>query len=335
MTSPTASRRTILAAIAALPLAGCAARAVHGTDAGGVERLDPALDRIIPRTAHVETIATGYRWAEGPVWNARDGSLLFSDVPANVIHRWVPGEGARPWLDPSGLAGPIPAEIREAGANGLAIDRAGSLVMGDSGSRTVARLDMATRAKTVLADRFEGKRFNSPNDVALAHGGAIYFTDPPYGLAGGDASPVKELAFNGVYRLASDGAVTLIDDGLSFPNGIALSPDERTLYVSISDPERPELLAYPLDAAGRAGTPRRLFDFRAGVAAKQPGLPDGMTVDARGTLFATGPGGVHVLTPDGRLLGRIATGVAIANCAIGAGYLYLASSDRIARIALA
>lgn len=331
----TTHRRGILAGIAAMPLAACAKRLAGGDAATGIERIDPMFDAIVPRGAAVEVIATGYRWTEGPVWNARDGSLLFSDVPANVVHRWTPAGGAQPFLDPSGLAGPIPATIREAGANGLALDAAGRLVMGDSGTRVVARIDLATRAKTILCDRFDGKRFNSPNDVALARDGAIYFTDPPYGLADGDASPLKELAFNGVYRLASDGTVTLIDDSLSFPNGVALSPDQRTLYVAISDPERPELLAYPLDAAGNAGAPGVFADFRPGVAAKRPGLPDGLKVDARGTVFATGPGGVHVFSPQGRLLGRISTGVAIANCAIAPGYLYLASSDRIARVRLA
>ncbi|MCD2324037.1 SMP-30/gluconolactonase/LRE family protein [Sphingomonas sp. IC-56] len=328
------SRRACLAAAAALPLA---ARAhAYAPQAPAVQRFDPELDRILATDAKVEVIASGYRWTEGPVWVRDGGYLLFSDVPANIVHRWQPGRGAAPFLQPSGLVGPIPAAIREAGANGLAIDAQGRLVMADSGTRAIARVDLKTKRKTILADRYAGKRFNSCNDVVIARSGAIYFTDPPYGLAEGDTSPLKEMKANGVYRLATDGRVTQLDGSLTRPNGIGLSPDERTLYVAQSDEQRPVLLAYPLDAQGRASPPRVLVDFRQDVVAGLPGLPDGMEVAASGHLFASGPGGIHVLAPDGRRLGLISTGKAAANCNFGEDgrTLFITSSDSVVRVRL-
>lgn len=328
------TRRTCLGAMAALPLAA-AARA-QGQAIGSIRRTDPGLDSILDASSPIEVIATGYRWAEGPVWVRQGGYLLFTDVPANVIHRWKQGEGAAPFLSPSGLAGPIPPGIREAGANGLAIDAQGHLVMADSGTRAIARVDLATKKKTILADRFEGKRFNSCNDVAIARSGAIYFTDPPYGLTEGDQSPLKELVFNGIYRLGTDGKVTLLDDSLSRPNGIGLSPDQKTLYVSMSDEKRPHVLAYTLGDDGRPTSSRIFRDMSAELAQKLPGLPDGLKVSATGHVFASGPGGIHVLAPDGRQLGVIAPGKAAANCAFGEDgrTLFITASDSVARVRL-
>lgn len=316
----------MLAGLAALPVA------VRAETIGRVERLDPALDAVIAPGARVEVLARGFRWAEGPVWLPR-GELLFTDVSGNTIHRWIPGRGISVFRRPSGLADPQPSGVREAGANGLALDRSGGLVFADSGNRELARLDLASGRRTVLAARFERKRFNSPNDLAIARSGAIYFTDPPYGLEGGDASPLRELSFNGVYRRAPDGSVVALDRRLARPNGIALSRDERTLYVALSDAERPEVLAYPLSAEGLpSGAPRVFFDMRR---ARGPGLPDGIKVGAAGRVFATGPGGVHILTAAGKPLGIVSTGKAIANCALGGGWLFLTSSDLLARVRLA
>jgi gluconolactonase len=328
-----ASRRTVLAGLTATLT--CAAAPARAATSGRITRFDPALDALIDVASPVEVIATGYRWAEGPVWVKRGGYLLFSDVPANVVHRWKAGEGAKPFLAPSGLEGPTAAGIAEAGANGMAIDGGGALIMADSGTRAIARVDLATKRKTILADRYQGKRFNSCNDVALASDGTIYFTDPPYGLAGGDASPLKELAFNGVYRLPPRGAPELIDCGLRRPNGIAVSPSEDRLYVSCSDEAAPEIRVYDL-AAGGAGPGRRFADFSAERARDLPGLPDGLKVARTGHLFASGPGGVHVIAPDGRKLGLIATGKAIANCAFGEDgrTLFLTSTDLVARVRL-
>ena len=328
------SRRQILAAGAALPVAA----ATHAAEpalrrVGGIERLDPALDAIIDRNAPVEILGEGYRWAEGPVWVRRKNWLLFNDVPGNTTWRWRPGRGIDIFMRPSGLAGPVPDAFNEAGANGLAIDPAGRLVMADSGNRAVARVDLDTKRKTILVDRYQGKRFSSPNTVAVARSGAIYFTDPPYGLKDQDHSPLRELDFQGLYRLDPDGSVTLLDGTHHRPNGIALSPDERTLYLALSDENRPELLAYPLDAKGAVGPSRVFHDMRSQHAAGRPGLPDGVVTDRGGRIFATGPGGVHVLTPQGRLLGIIATGKTIANCCFGGPddmTLFMTSHDMLA-----
>lgn len=328
------SRRAVVAGMAALPFLPTIARA--GEKVGGITRFDPALDAIIDANAPIEVLGTGYKWAEGPAWNYSEEYLLFTDVPSNVCYRWQEGEGVTVFLSPSGLAGPIPAGIREAGANGLHFG-SGALIMADSGSRAIAEVDLETKAKKILADRFEGKRFNSCNDLDIAGSGAIYFTDPPYGLAEGDSSPLKELPFNGVFRLSPDGKVTVIDRTLTRPNGIALSPDERTLYVAISDPERPEILAYALGRDGLVrGKPRLFHDARPQLAKKMPGLPDGLKVDRKGNVYATGPGGVHILSPGGKLLGIVATGKAIANCCFGGdgSTLFLTSSNMLARVRL-
>ncbi|MHA6719096.1 SMP-30/gluconolactonase/LRE family protein [Sphingomonas sp. RS6] len=342
------TRRAVIAGFATLPLLPRLARA---ETVGGITRLDPELDQLLDVDTPIEVICTGIQWAEGPVWirdaavvpadssgqaGAFDRSyLLFSDPPANIAYRWD-GEDKRVFLKPSGLAGPIPAGVREAGANGMIQGRHGELLIADSGTRAIAAIDLDSKDKTILASRFGGKRFNSCNDLVQANDGAIYFTDPPYGLSEGDQSPLKELAFNGVYRLAPDGTVLLIDKQLTRPNGIGLSPDERTLYVSVSDEKAPYIHAYPLGADGMAGTRRIFADFRPGIARKLPGLPDGMKVARSGHLFASGPGGIHVIAPDGRRLGLISTGKAAANCCFGEDgkTLFITSSDMVVRLRL-
>ena len=327
------SRRAVLAGMAVAPFVPGLA---HAGTVGKITRLDPAFDAVIDVNAPIEVLATGYKWAEGPVWVKNGGYLLFNDVPSNVMWKWD-GKSAAKFLEPSGLAGAIPAGVREAGANGLAIDAKGNLIMADSGTRCVASVDLATKQKTILADTYDGKRFSSCNDVAIHRNGTIYFTDPPYGLSEGDTSPLKEMPFNGVYRLTPDGQVHLVENSLTRPNGVALSPDQQTLYVTISDPARPEILAYPLDVDGGASaTPRVFAEMRADVAAKLPGLPDGIKVAANGHVFSSGPGGIHVYTPGGKLLGVISTGKGCANCAFGEDgkTLFLTSSDMIAQVRL-
>lgn len=327
------SRRAVLAGMAVAPFVPGLA---HAGTIGKITRFDPALDAAIEVNAPIEVLTTGYKWSEGPVWVKDGGYLLFSDVPSNVIWKWD-GKTAVKFLDPSGLAGPIPAGVREAGANGLAIDAKGDLVMADSGTRCVASVDLKTKKKTILADRYEGKRFSSCNDVAIHRNGTIYFTDPPYGFSEGDASPLKEIPFNGVYRRTPTGEVHLVENALTRPNGVALSPDQQILYVTVSDPAGPHLLAYPLDVEGGASdTPKLLCDFSAEVAQKLPGLPDGLKVAKDGTIFTSGPGGIYVLSPQGKKLGLIATGKATANCAFGEDgkTLFLTSSDMIAKVKL-
>ena len=303
---------------------------------GGVRRLSSEMDSIIPPGAEVEVLAEGFDWAEGPVWVEAGGYLLFTDVPQNVIWRWSETDGLSEFMRPSGFDGEDGSHLREPGANGLVIEPSGALLMCDHGNRSLSRVDLATRRKTIVVDRFEGKRFNSPNDLVIHRSGAVYFTDPPYGLEGLNDSLVKEMAHNGVYRRAPDGVVTLIDDALSFPNGVALSPDHRTLYVAVSDPEAPILMAYDLGDDGRPTSSRRFFDAASLMGPDAPGVPDGLKVDARGRIFTTGPGGVLVLTPEGDLLGVIDTGRATANCAFGPGgaSLFMTADDRLTRVAL-
>ena len=301
-----------------------------------IDRWDPAMDAIVPKDWKVEKLADGFGWAEGPIWVKSGGYLLFTDVPGNKMWKWSESGGLEKFLDPSGAASPDPEVWREAGANGLAILDANSILLADTGNRAIQKLDLATKAKTPVAEKFDGKKFSSPNDVTRMKSGVLFFTDPPYGFKKFDEAPEKEMPFNGVFRMATDGAVTVVDKELHRPNGVALSPDERVLYVAQSEPTKAIIMAYSLDADGKV-TGKRLFqDLTDLVGDAAPGLPDGLTVAEDGTLFATGPGGVLVLSKDGKRLGRIRDGKATANCKFGddGSTLYMTSHDMLARIRL-
>jgi gluconolactonase len=316
----------ILAAAAALVLAS-------GQASAQIERLDPALDALIPEGATVERLVGGLEWSEGPAWRRTGGYLLFSDIPRNTVHRWSESEGLSIFMRPAGYMRSDPAGI-ELGTNGLVFDAQDRLVMADHGNRQIARLDESNFTRTTLADRFEGKRLNSPNDLVIHSNGDIYFTDPPYGLQGLNNSPVKELDFNGVYRLRPDGELTVVTRELTFPNGIALSPDERTLYVAVSDPRNPIWMAYDVAPDGAVSGGRVFFDGAELMRQGKRGAPDGLTVDARGNLFATGPGGLLVLSPEGQHLGTIVTGQATSNAVFGddGSSLYLTADMEIIRV---
>jgi gluconolactonase len=300
---------------------------------GSIRRDAPGLDALIDPDTPIEVLAEDFVWSEGPVWVADGGYLLLSDVPGNVMYRWSEADGLSEFLNPSGHRGPDTSGFAEPGSNGLIPGPAGTILMCDHGNRAVARLDLATREKTFLATHFEGERLNSPNDLVRTRDGTVYFTDPPYGLDGRNASPLREMDHNGVYRLDTDGTVTLLTKELSYPNGIILSPDERILYVAVSDPAWAVVMAYDLDE-GRIANGRIFADFTPLVGEGAPGLPDGMAMDEEGHLFTTAPGGVCVLTPEGDLLGLIATGTKIANLTFGddARTLFLASHTMLARV---
>jgi gluconolactonase len=303
-------------------------------EAARIHADSPALAALIPPETPVEKLAQGFTWSEGPVWIKEGGYLLFSDVPANRMYRWSEADGLSVFLEPSGYDGEEPWLFREPGSNGLIPGPPGTILMADHGNRAVARLDLATRRKTFLATHYQGKRFNSPNDLVCGPDGSIWFTDPPYGLQGLNESPSKEQPVNGVYRLHPDGGIDLVIDDMTFPNGILLSPDARTLYVANSDRERPVVLAFALDAGGGIADQQVLADFTPLTPHSLPGLPDGMAIDVAGNLFVTGPGGVHIFSAGGAHLGRIDTGAAVANCAFGEDgrTLFLASSDILARV---
>ncbi len=306
---------------------------------GSIERLDPALDALVPPDATLEVLAEGFDWSEGPVWVPAGGYVLFSDIPPNAIYRWKEGEGKSLYLQPSGYTADV-ARSGEVGSNGLVLDAEGRLVLAQHGDRRIARLDAPldapTPTYTSLADRYGGKRFNSPNDLVYHSNGALYFTDPPYGLEQQTDDPAKEIDYQGVYRLASDGTVTLLTDDLSRPNGIAFSPDEQTLYVANSDPDRALWMAYDVERDGSIANGRVFFDATAFVQEGKPGLPDGLKIDQNGNLFATGPGGVLVFAPDGTHLGTLNTTEATANCAFGddGSTLYITADMYLLRIGL-
>ena len=327
------TRRTMLAstaALAAMPLLADAPGEVAPT----IRRLSPKLDRILPATSKVEVIAQNIKWAEGPVWVKDGGYLLFSDPPANIMRRWSAKGGVSVFLTPSGTAGLDPKLVREAGSNGLAIDHQGRLLIANSGGGSIDRVDLKTKARTVLVSKYDGKRLNSCNDMAVSKSGAIYFTDPPYGFTLGDASPLKEAKQNGVYRLVEGQPLQLVDGSLTRPNGIALSPDEKRLFVSNSDEKDRKIVYYDLGPNGLPTGGPHLFLDANGM--KGPGNPDGMKIAADGTMFCSSPGGMWILSPTGEKLGVVEDGAPIANCCFGEDgkTLFMASNTRVLRVRL-
>lgn len=294
--------------------------------AGSIERLDPALDQLIAPEAKVEALASGFNWSEGPVW--KDGALIFSDVPVNTAYQWKEGQReAAVFLKPSGFTRP---DATGQGSNGLAVDAQGRLILCQHGDRRIARLEPDGKF-TTLTRSYNDHLYNSPNDLVIARDGAIFFTDPPYGLK--DKS-MREIEWNGVYRLAPDGKVTLLIKDLTFPNGIALSPDEQTLYVAVSDPAATRVMAYDLQKDGSAANGRVFFDAQALKSAQRKGGCDGLKVDQQGNVWTTGPGGVLVISKTGKHLGTILTGQATSNCAFGGDgtTLYITADMHLARV---
>ncbi len=330
-----AARFVALAQLACV-LFGVAAASASQPAERRIERFDPRIDTIVPRDATVEVVSDGHDWLEGPLWVKSDRRLLFSDIPKNAVYSVRAGEVARALLHPSGFSGGGDFAGREPGSNGLTLDGEGRLILAQHGDRRIARLE-ADGTFTTLADRYLGKRLNSPNDVLRASSGALYFTDPPFGLPGGFEDPARELAFSGVYVRAIDGSLRLLTGELRAPNGIALSPDERTLYVSNADASRPVWMAYAIAVDGTLGTGRIFADASPWVGA-WPGNPDGLKTDLAGNLFAAGPGGVYVFAPDGTHLGTIRTSVATSNCAFGdedGATLYITADHAVLRVRLA
>jgi len=298
-----------------------------------IERLDPALDRYFAPDTEIETLCQGFEWAEGPVWVPALDALLFSDVPTNTVHIWREGDTeAGVFLKPSGFTGNDRGN-GEPGSNGLALDAKGRLLSCEHGDRRVSVLT-EKGGKMTLADRHQAKRFNSPNDLAVHSSGAIFFTDPPYGLPRRNPEQYRELDIHGVYRLDPDGTVTLLVDELDRPNGIALSPDEKTVYIAQSHKPKQLIMAYPLQPDLGVGEGRVVFDC---TELEGPGLPDGLKVHPDGTIFTTGPGGLLVIHPDGTLLGRVLCTRPTANVAFGPDHrsLFLTSDDRLLRLPLA
>jgi gluconolactonase len=299
-----------------------------------IVRVDPRFDKLVPPNVRVERIVGGRKWVEGPVWNRKEGYLLFSDIPTNSVIKWQEGKGTSVFLKPSGYNGKAVFEGPEPGSNGLAFDPEGRLVLAEHGDRRIARLERNGR-QTTLVDRFEGRRINSPNDVVFRSNGDLYFTDPPFGLPKSFNDPRKELPFQGVYKLSRNGQLALLTKDIKAPNGIAFSPDEKKLYISNADPMNAVWMVYDVKSDGTIENGRVLFNGTSWAKSK-PGVPDGMKVDREGNIFGAGPGGIHVISPEGEHLGSIETGVPTGNLTWGedGSTLFITSNTNVFRLKL-
>jgi gluconolactonase len=287
-----------------------------------VVRLNGALDDIISSDAKVEKLAGGFGFVEGPIWFGQgNGYLLFSDLAKNVINKWVPNDKVSVFLESSGFTGKDASDVgqqlnngREVvaviGSNGLTADRQGRVVLAAHGDRNVVRLEKDGR-RTVLADRFEGRRLNSPDDLVYKLDGALYFTDPSYGLRKLEDDPKRELSFNGVFLLR-DGKLQLLERSLVRPNGLAFAPGEKYLYVN--DTSKKLIMRYEVKSDDTIANGQVFIDMTADTA---PGVPDGMKVDQKGNVYCTGPGGFWIMSPEGRHLGTVRMPELPANFAFG------------------
>lgn len=294
---------------------------------------DDAFYDYVDKDAKIEVLAEGFIWSEGPVWVKDGGFLLFSDVPQNTIFKWKDDEGLSEFLKPSGYTG-VPPYSGEPGSNGLTISNDGELVMSEHGDRRISKMPLVGGGKFTLADTWMGKRFNSPNDVVQASNGTYYFTDPPYGLPEQQNSDLREIDAFGVYKIDTNGNVKMVVKNLTRPNGVALSPDEKTLYVNQSDSNAPYIMAYDIQNNGSLDKGHIFFDATSLLESGLVGSLDGIKVAQDGTIFSTGPSGVLVITPEGKLLGRIETGQRTANCAWGdnGSVLYMTAHNFLMRI---
>lgn len=309
-----------------------------GEPLGFIEKYDDELDEVLNSEAVPIIIGEGFQWSEGPVWVDEHQFLLFSDVPANTIYRWTESDGVQSYLEPSGYTG-TSGRGGEIGSNGLIISDEGDLLLCQHGDRQIARMNAElidpAPEYVALADQYDGMKFNSPNDLVQHSSGSIYFTDPPYGLEGYIDDPLREMDIQGVYRIDPNGDVILLTDELSRPNGLAFSTDESLLYVANSDPQRAIWMVYDVLENGDI-TNGRVFMDATDQVGEEPGLPDGMKVNRDGYLFATGPGGVWIMSPDGRVLGKIKTGEFISNCAFDTeeSTLYMTADSYVLKLEL-
>ena len=304
---------------------------------GSIERIDPSLDAIVDDNAKVEIIAEGFEWSEGPLWLKDQNMLIFSDVPKNIVYKWTEGKAAETYLTPSGYTGENSPYSGEEGSNGLFLSNDGKLVLCQHGDRKVSLMDApldAPAAKFLpLADNFEGKKLNSPNDGTFNSKGDLFFTDPPYGLPKQAEDSTKEIPFQGVYRV-SNHQIVLLTDSVTRPNGIALFPGEKTLIVANSDPAKAVWYTFDLAENDSITNGRVFYDATANTSEK--GLPDGLKIDKQGNVFATGPGGVWIFNKDGKVLGKIKIPEATSNCALSPDEktLYVTADMYVVRIKL-
>jgi gluconolactonase len=278
--------------------AAAAAAAKPAAVAASVQRLDPALDAIVPKDAKLEKVAGGFDFVEGPVWNK--GELWFADLAGNKLFALGANGKVRLLLDHSG--GPSQSPSAYPGSNGMAVDKDGTVLMCRHGARDIVRVGPGMKIMPFLAKNGEGKRFNSPNDLVFAPDGSLWITDPPYGLKGQDKDPTKEAKYNAVYRY-KNGKVKAVITDLPRPNGIAFSPDGKKLYISNSEPEM-FVNVYDVNSDGTVSKPRRFISYPGPIPVD---VPDGLKVDSRGDVWTSGPGGIRIISPEGKVLGQLKT----------------------------
>ena len=299
---------------------------------GSVERFSSEIDEFFSKDSKIEIIANGFSWSEGPVWSKKLNAVLFSDVPNNVIYKWDEKNGLEIFLDNIGYSGVVP-NLKKAGTNGLTLDNEGNLIICMHGDRRIVKLkDWNNNEFVPLATSFNNKLLNSPNDLVYNSNKDLFFTDPPYGLKGGDNDKLKELDYNGVFKLTSNGKLSVLIKNLSRPNGIAISGDEKLLYVANSDLNNPVIMKYQISDEG-VKNPEVFFDGSF-LSKKDKGLFDGLKIHPSGTVFATGPGGVLLIKSNGIHMGTVRTEVRTANCTFDDKYeyLYMTSHQYLTRI---
>ncbi len=292
------------------------------------------LEALIPKDSKIEVLASGFFWSEGPVWVKEGNYLLFSDVPANTIYKWRQQTGLSIFLKPSGYSG-VGTYSDEPGSNGLIINQNGELVACEHGDRRISSMSLKKGGKKTLADSFDGKRLNSPNDIVQHSNGSYYFTDPTYGLEKKHEDPSREITEFGVYRVNPEGKVTMEIKNLNRPNGLAFSPDGKILYVGQSDPDQAIWMKYDVDKEGNISNGKLFFDATSFIkSGRMQGLPDGFKIDKTGNLWASGPGGLWIFSPEGKVLGRIEMGELTSNCAWGddGSTLYMTVNGYLCRI---
>lgn len=306
---------------------------------GSIERYDEALDAIVSKDAKAEIISEGFTWSEGPLWLDKQNKLIFSDVPKNTIFEWSEAGGTKIYLQPSGYTDSMPSKSKEPGSNGLALDTNGNLVLCQHGNRQVAQmiasLDNPKPIFNALAGNYNGKKLSSPNDCVFNSAGDLFFTDPPYGLPSqGDEDVLKEIPFNGIYKVKKDGKVILLSDSITRPNGIAFFPGDKSLLVASSDPAAPNW--YQWDIAGDKLENGRVFYSAKGHDSTWKGLPDGLKIDSKGNVYASGPGGIYFFNSEGKILGILRLDYPASNCALSADerILYVTNNMYILRIKL-
>ncbi|MDA0349254.1 MAG: SMP-30/gluconolactonase/LRE family protein [Verrucomicrobia bacterium] len=300
---------------------------------GEIRQHHPDLAKLIDPKTPIQVITSGYVWTEGPAWNKEGQFLVFSEIPSNTVYQWVEGKGASKWFSPSGYTG-VTDYGTEPGSNGLMFDPEGRLISCEHGDRRVSVM-LNNGGKKTLADNYNGKRFNSPNDVTRASNGNYYFTDPPYGLPDRFTDPRREMDYCGVYLLRPSGEVVLLTKEIERPNGIGLSPDQKTLYVAQSFADKPTITSFPVNADGTVGEGKLLYDSTPLMGPGRKGNPDGLKVDSQGNLWASGPGGIMILNAEGNLLGHILTGEQTSNCAFGGpdgSILYITADTYVLRV---